>query len=403
MTTYKEKITSMNNRTVSLINGRTMAEHLLLFIVWLICPMCSAFAQVPDEVNEDFVIASLLVASPGEALYSRAGHCALRMQCPEHNLDYVFSYESESISHRIPAFLSGKLKMGMFAIETADYISTYGEEGRGVMEYTLNIPIESKRNLWRVLDNHMMQGSDLPYDYITRGCAYSTLMLLKEGIAPMRIEYGKWPEKFRTLTRRELTGLQMDRYPWTWAFLNIICNGAINDAYCSLEEKVIMPADLVEVLSAARLDGKPLITSQSVLLQTVSVLKERCPITPLIVSLLILVLAIVCALLKNSTMDYVLLIIQTALGLLTVYLVFFSDLCCTEWSWHIVPFNPLPLVFWKWRKHWALPYACIIGLWVIVMLVYPHRLTDYPYIVTAVSLMISYLSMIYKKKKENAI
>ncbi|MBQ4138143.1 MAG: hypothetical protein II592_01175, partial [Muribaculaceae bacterium] len=38
---------------------------------------------LPDSSN--FVTASLLIASPGEALYSSYGHCALRMECPVHN------------------------------------------------------------------------------------------------------------------------------------------------------------------------------------------------------------------------------------------------------------------------------------------------------------------------------
>ena len=141
----------------------------------------------PDTItDENFVITSLLVASPGDVLYSKVGHCALRMQCPQHDLDYVFSYESEEVRHRVLAFLAGKLKMGMFAIPTDKYLSLYKEDGRGITEYTLNIPIEAKRNLWRVLDQHVAEGPNLPYDYITRGCAHSTLMMLKEGIVPLQ-------------------------------------------------------------------------------------------------------------------------------------------------------------------------------------------------------------------------
>ena len=352
----------------------------------------------PDTItDENFVITSLLVASSGDVLYSKVGHCALRMQCPEHNLDYVFSYESEEVRHRVLAFLAGKLKMGMFAIPTDKYLSLYKEASRGITEYTLNIPIEAKRNLWRVLDQHVAEGPNLPYDYITRGCAHSTLMMLKEGIVPLQLEYASFPQTFQSMTRRELTELQMKGNPWTWCFLNLMGNGSI-DADCSNEEKIIMPADLVDVLLHASIDGKPLITAEPNIITKIAHTESTCWFTPLLLAIILLVITVVAALLKWRFWDYVLLTVQTVLGIFTLYLVAFSSLCCTEWSWLLIPFNPLPLMFWKWRKKWALPHAVVIGIWCITMALYPHQLTDTTFIVLSLALMLSYVNMIIKKE-----
>ena len=389
----------MKNRTVSLINGQTKAGHVLLFVVWLIWPLCSAFAQVPDEVDEDFVITSLLVASPGDVLYSKVGHCALRMQCPVHALDYVFSYESEDVRHRVFAFLAGKLKMGMFAIPTQDYLDTYKEAGRGVTEYTLNIPIEAKRNLWRVLDEHVAEGANLPYDYITRGCAHSTLMMLKEGIAPLRLTFDTFPQTFGSMTRRELTELQMEGNPWTWCFLNLMGNGSI-DADCSNVEKIIMPVDLVESLTSARIDGNPLITAEPKIHSSALQQKQSCWFTPLLLAIVLLAISIVAALLKWKYWDYMLLAVQTVLGIFSLYLVAFSSLCCTEWSWLLIPFNPLPMICWRWRRHWALPYAVVIGVWCIAMIAYPHQLTDTTFVVFSIALIVSYINMFIKYRNK---
>ena len=355
----------------------------------------------PDTItDENFVIASLLVASPGDVLYSKVGHCALRMQCPTHDLDYVFSYESEDVRHRVLAFLAGKLKMGMFAIPTQDYLNTYKEAGRSVTEYTLNIPIDAKRNLWRVLDEHVAEGANLPYDYITRGCAHSTLMMLKDGIAPLQLFFESYPPTFSSMTRRELTGLQMKDNPWTWCFLNMMVNGSIDDTDCSNEEKIIMPADLVESLASASIDGRPLITAEPRIHCSASQEEQPCLFTPLLLAFILLVISIVGALLKWKFWDYVLLAVQTLLGIFTLYLVAFSSLCCTEWSWLLVPFNPLPLIFWKWRRHWALPFAAIIGIWCIVMVVYPHQLTDVTFVVLSIALIVSYVNMFIKYRNK---
>ena len=147
--------------------------------------------------------------SPGDELYSCAGHACIRLECPTFNLDYCFSYESESVKEKVLTFFMGKLKMGMFATPTEEYLDLYRAAGRGVREYRLNLPIRVKQELWRVLDNHMLEGANLPYDYITHGCAHSALLMLKEALDTIPIAYGPWPEHLRRLNRRELTGRQI--------------------------------------------------------------------------------------------------------------------------------------------------------------------------------------------------
>ena len=92
----------------------------VLLAIMLLFAFCEVNAQEgvakKDSIDENFVIASVLLAEPGRALYSNAGHVTLRLQCPDHKLDYVFSYESENVAQEILSFLAGNLKMGMFAI-----------------------------------------------------------------------------------------------------------------------------------------------------------------------------------------------------------------------------------------------------------------------------------------------
>jgi hypothetical protein len=356
--------------------------------------------STPEVVDSNFVIASIIVADPGDVLYSTVGHVGIHMQCPEHNLDYVFSYESEDVRGKVFQFLAGNLKMGMAAVPYQDYLDGYRNEGRGVKEYTLYLPIEVKRNLWRVLDNHMMEGMYLPYDYISRGCAYSTLQLLIEGLDTLKFEFGPWPSTFN-LTRRELFLIRTMDYPWTRVFLNLIGNGQL-DYPCSNIEKVIIPSELIEVLQNATVKGNPILSKKpSTLLPSNHVTKVPL-ITPVLLSVLILLITIICSIKKWSVMDYFLLVLQTILGLMTVYLVLFSDLVCTEWSWLIIPFNPLPLIFWKWRQKWCLPYAIIISIWALVMWLWPHTLTDATYIVLSIALAVSYIN-IFRTAKTNRI
>jgi len=348
----------------------------------------------PDDPNlpEDYVIASIMATNPGGALYSKAGHVAIRLQCKAHDLDYVFSYESEDASKRVLRFFAGKLKMGLIAFPTEEYLSNYKKEGRGVTEYPLNIPLKEKQNLWRILDNHLLEGIDLPYDYLKRGCALSTIHFIKEGLIDSRIDFGPWPEQF-LLTRREITGRQVSKYSWTWLFMNLICNKPI-DSPCPKEEKIIMPADFIEVMSNATINGQPLMGEGKCILEPTTELKAS-KITPLHVAILLLIMTIICAIQSKEWMSYVLLAIQSIIGAISTYLVFFSTLCCTQWSWLLVPFNLLPLIFWKWRRYWRIPFGIVCLIWAITICLLPHLITDWTYVVLAFALAVSYLFNIF--------
>lgn len=359
-------------------------SRLFRHIILLLLPILSVPVQAQEqEVDENFVIASLLIADPGDVMYSRFGHAALHMRCPEHNLDYVFSYESEDVRDKVLSFLSGHLKMCMSAVSFEEYLTSYREEGRGVKEYDLNLPIEAKRNLWRILDERIEEGIYYDYDYLKRGCAQSILMMIKKGLTPQKITYGQWAEE-NDLTRREIAHKQLYDAKWTRCFLHIICNGEM-DEMCSNEKKVIIPTQLVNVLSKATINGTTIISDEPVTILEHKSAPSKQHFPPIFVACILFVMSIICAFLKMTMLDCLLLIIQTAIGALTVYLVLFSNLVCTNWSWLIIPFNPLPLLLWKWREYWALPYAIICIIWAGIMVFWPHLLTDWSLIILSLS------------------
>jgi hypothetical protein len=55
---------------------------------------------------------------------------------------------------------------------------------------------------------------------------------------------------------------------------------------------------------------------------------------------------------------------------------------------------------WRWRRWWCLPYAIVIALWIIIVLLWPHSLTDTPFILLSVALIVSYVKMYIENKKK---
>lgn len=362
---------------------RLFSTFLLLWIAFVASIPCSA-SEV--EEDEDFVIASLLVASPGDVLYSCVGHACLRMQCPEHNLDYCFSYEGEPVEHQILRFFAGKLKMGMYAVPTKDYLPFYSNDHRGIMEYRLNLPLDAKRRLWKILDDKAMMGDSLRYDFLIRGCAQTAIQYIVQALDTIPVTFAPWGDKYN-LTRRELLASLVSEYPWNRFALYTLVGTKSDDTDCSKLERVVTPSDLVEVLQGATINGRPIISEAPTELLKAKTPTHQTWFTPMLLAILLLLLSVANFWLRWSCIDWPLLGLQFLLGIFLCYLVFISDLPCTEWNWLLIPFNPLPLLLWHWHHRWAIAFAAILVGWILVMIFYPHQLTDWAYIVLATSLV----------------
>ena len=379
--------------------GKTFARHALILCIGLLSAFLSARAVESnaafgndgiDRTDPNFVTASLLVMGPENELYSCAGHSCIRLECPKFNLDYIFTYESERISDKIFTFFMGKLKMGMFAIPTADYLKLGQESGRGVMQYRLNLPPDAKQRLWKLLDDRVAEGPCLPYDYMERGCAQSAMTVLREALRPYEMTVNSWPEKYGRKSRHELLEMEIrETYPWQMFILYTIC-GFTTDDGMSKVRKVCIPSDLHDILCVAKVNGVPLIDGNGEELISRTRAKDTPPrFTPFIAAWILVAIVIGNFFLRSLCIDWMFWTFQVVLGVFFFYMVL-ANLTAYRWHWLIVPFNLLPLVFWKWRKKWALGFAGVLLLWEIGMIAYPHRLTDPAYLVLVAAYVMMY-------------
>lgn len=330
----------------------------------------------------EFVEAYLLIAEPGGELYSCAGHSALRLKCDTYNLDYCYSYESEMVSERVLTFLAGRLKMGMFALPTETYLSFYRNDGRGVKQYRLNLPEEAKKRLCKVMDDKVKEGVSLPYDFLERGCAQSDLQCLIEALKPFSIDFGHWPDHIAQKTRRELFSDGLDDFPWNRFFVYTLV-GVEGDEMVSFVKRVVMPRDILLVLRQAKVEGKNIITDEGEVLVEAQPINGRTWFSPLVASGIILFLALL-GWMKGVVGRFargILYALYVSYAVFYTYMVFISSLPATSWHWLVVPFNILPIILWRWRRYWARPYAALLCLWELFMLLYPHQLTDTAYLV----------------------
>ena len=334
-------------------------------------------------------------------MYSVLGHACLRLQCPAFGMDYCFSYESEGVKNRVLDFLAGNLMMGLFAIPVEEYCALYKEDGRGVYEYKLNLPIEVKRELWRILDEKIAEGHRLPYDYYHRGCAITIVDFVKQALGETVIVYDR-SLYAQNPTARELCIENSQLALWV-QFVALFLVGNEADIPFVGEKQLIIPTDLVDAWQKAKVNGEYLLESEP------TVLEEGKPqindgwFTPMVLAMILLVLALINLWVKYPYFDWLMLVAQTLVGCGMTYLIVFSDLCCTEWNWLFIPFNPLPAICWHWRKHWALPYAGILAIWCIAMTamtIWGHVLVDWSHIVMVLAWIVIVVKQHYKVREQ---
>lgn len=355
--------------------------------------LCPSFARAQEqdsivmEPAEDFVQASVVVAGRGEEIYSALGHACLRLQCPQYDLDYIYSYEAEDVAHNVLSFFAGKLKMGVRAVPTEDYLSQYKPEGRGVKEYVLNLPLEVKQRLWQQMDQRLELPS-IPYDFMNHGCAVSTLGWLIDAVGMENIEFAPWPDKYDKKARKELASDSI-LAKWSCAFISTFTAAEANSMDYPNEEKVVVPGDLVEVMQGMKVYGSPLLNDQPIILLEQTRDIHYSWFKPYMLALILLFLALCNLKLYWKAFRYMFLSINLLIGLFVFYLVVVSSLPCNSWNWLIIPFNPLPLLLWRWRRLWALPYAVICVVWSLGMLLYPLQMVDYAHIWLAVVMAVT--------------
>lgn len=371
---------------------------IVLFLVCALLVRAQEFNDTIDRSAPDFVTVSLVVCDPGDVLYTVLGHACLHLQCPSFDLDYYFSYESESVEGKVLRFLLNDLHMGMISMSKDEYLETYISEGRGVKEYRLNLPPEVKNELWRMCDERVMQGMYLEYDPVKRGCAISVVHSVEDAIryanrttgSSYRIQYAPWGEKGKRTIREIFYENAAKNWGLFWC-MTIVAGKYVDNPRIPVKEKLIAPVELVNRWQQATIDGMPIISQDPILLAPSVKHHTGAAITPWMVALALLLLSIIGWWLRQDYVDYLLMAIYTVFSLLITYLLVFPSLPNTDWNWLIIPFNILPAIFWHWRRWWALPYAIIVFVWCLVMTgewFWGHILVDWPHILLALSFCI---------------
>lgn len=322
-----------------------------------------AVEVLPDSSN--FVTASILISSPGKELFFALGHCGLRLQCPSKGLDYCFSFST--IVPPGPEFnlllLSGKMKAGYEALPYDEYLDTFRKDGRGVVEYPLNLTLSEERELWRKMDNLMMKGPTMKFDFQQSNCTSTLYRAIGSVMEREKIDYprvGLLAHDARYALEEIYVGV-----PWLefLAFTMLAKHGGDGQwpIIALLNPKLWQ--ELLPQTDIVGLDGsrRPVLAEEPIQLLPLLTDYKPVPLTPNRFFGFLLFAAIVLTLfewlfrwhLPAGIYDLVLAVLYTLFSLYLFYASCFQ-VFGVVWNPFFIIFNPLYLIIWLWgrRKAW---------------------------------------------------
>ncbi len=342
---------------------KTFMKQFLL----IVCILLSFSKLDAQQVTiGDSAVVSLITCSPGEEVYSKFGHTAIRVKDKINNVDVVFNYGifSFETEHFYYKFIKGETDYQLGIYETNFFLPEYAERNSMVWEQVLNLTSAEKKNLVAtLLENYEPQNRVYRYNFVFDNCSTRP----RDKITSSVNGYIRYHQTSEPTTFRRWVGDYVGTDTWLKFGIDLIF-GIDADAVASQKESQFLPEVLMSDFQEAEivtLDGKArkLVEKSA----TVLVDKKHVDTTtsffdfllkPFAVSLFLLALGVLITLLDikykkhNKIFDSIILFITGVAGVIAFYLMAFSTHPLVASNLNILWINPLNLIvaFLIWVK-----------------------------------------------------
>lgn len=270
---------------------------------------------------------SIITCEPGSELYSLFGHSAIRVVDSNFVADVIYNYGTFDFGdpNFYQKFVQGKLKYYLSIERSDDFISDYTVDNRTVTEQVLILTAIEKRSIRDALaENIKEENRFYLYDFFLDNCTTRLRDLVKRKRQPEINLPAVMPTNY---TFRNAIHQYLDSGKMYWSKLGIdILLGAPTDAVMTVDQQKFLPENLMYSLDK-NTTGK-IVEEINVLYKANEILGDSFTITPLMCSLLYLLIGILLTYwsLKRKNVSFALrffdLLLFLILGLLGCLLVF---------------------------------------------------------------------------------
>ncbi|WP_088322771.1 DUF4105 domain-containing protein [Polaribacter tangerinus] len=148
-----------------------MIKKIFLSVLIVILTLLKTTAQVNLSVYSEI---SIITAGPGEKLYEKFGHSAIRVKDPVLNLDLIYNYGI--FDFNAPNFLlnfaQGKMFYLLARYDFKYFLASYKNDKRWLKEQILNLNQAQKQHFFSYLENNALkENATYLYDPFFNNCA----------------------------------------------------------------------------------------------------------------------------------------------------------------------------------------------------------------------------------------
>ena len=391
-------------------------KKVFLVIAIFLCVMNVKAQQVSIS---DSAVVSLLTCSPGEEVYSKFGHTAIRIADRNNNIDVIFNYGifSFETSNFYYKFIKGETDYQLGIYDTRNFLPEYAQRNSMVVEQVLNLSPAEKRDLFNLLmQNYLPENRTYRYNFIFDNCATRP----RDKILASLHGYVKFQENYESKTFRQLVGSYVGNDTWLKFGIDLVF-GIRADRIASESESMFLPEVLMGEFQTAQITAreggtKKLISERRILVQKIDTKEESTfwLFKPMAFSILLLIIGSAITFWDTKRryyyrpFDAFLFGLTGVAGLIIAYLMFFSLHPLVKSNLNILWLNPLSLLIvsllWVRRLRVALFFYQIINvvfllaaLFTFAISVQSINIAAYPIIVLLLMRSVSWISLSRKK------
>lgn len=232
-------------------------KQLLLYILFVLASVTHAQDFGPNTKI------SLLTFGPGNDLYSKFGHSAIRLNDPSQGLDLSYNYGTFDFDtpNFYGKFVRGKLDYILSVDRTAPLLRYYKRTGREVIEQDIILDEVAVQGIAAFLiDNYKPENRTYKYDFFYDNCATRLRDIIEDQLKGQMV-YKEIAESDRVY--RDLLIEKLESVPLVLLGINLIL-GPNTDKAVDLRGEMFLPSYLMDNLDryGRHIDGEVIMDSK---------------------------------------------------------------------------------------------------------------------------------------------
>lgn len=354
-----------------------------LFILMIL--LSSFVTKAQQMMFSNSSVVSLITCSPGNEVYEKFGHTAIRIRDDKNKIDVVFNYGvfSFETSGFYYKFIKGETDYQLGVYATGNFLASYAQRNSMVWEQQLNLVDSEKiRLIDNLLANYQPDKRVYRYNYVFDNCSTRP----RDKILGSVNGYTSFNEDTENKTYRSWIGSYVGTDSWLKFGIDVILGGDA-DQLASFRESMFLPETLMNALQSAEIHDKTngtrkLITDRKILINKSNDKETIMPfeVKPIVVSIILLIIGLIISIgdyIKQQyqkphtkLFDSIILITTGLAGVIILYLMLFSSHPLVQNNLNILWLNPLNIflgiIMWFPRFRTPVFFYEIVNIFLLV-------------------------------------